>query len=130
MSLRERLGWNPFFAAQAASLDRTDVSFARVVEEQRGLYRIAGDADGWAEVSGRFRHEAARAADFPAVGEWVGAKAPNSEPRVPNGERAMIHVRLQRRSVLSRAAAGRTAEEQVVAANVDTVFLVTASRPV
>jgi ribosome biogenesis GTPase / thiamine phosphate phosphatase len=126
VSLRERLGWNPFFAAQAASLDRTDVSFARVVEEQRGLYRIAGDADGWAEVSGRFRHEAARAADFPAVGDWVGAKAPNSEPRIPDGERAMIHVRLDRRSVLSRTAAGRTAEEQVVAANVDTVFLVTA----
>jgi ribosome biogenesis GTPase len=114
VSLRERLGWNPFFAAQAASLERPDLSFARVVEEQRGLYRIAGDADGWAEVSGRFRHEATTAADFPAVGDWVGVDG------------AIIHHRLERRSLLSRAAAGRTAEQQVVAANVDTVFLVTA----
>jgi len=114
VSLRERLGWNQFFAAQAASLDRTDWSFARVVEEQRGRYRIAGDADGWAEISGRFRHDAATAADFPAVGDWVGVDG------------TIIHHRLERRSLLSRAAAGRTAAQQVVAANVDTVFLVTA----
>ena len=79
-----------------------------------GLYRIAGDADGWAEVSGRFRHEAASPADFPAVGDWVGV------------EGGIIHVRLDRRSTVSRAAAGRAADEQVVAANVDVIFLVTA----
>src|SRR5207249_11412760 len=83
-------------------------------EEQRGLYRLAGSFDGWAEVSGRFRHDAAASADFPAVGDFVGV------------DRGIIHVRLERRSVLSRAAAGRAVEEQVVAANVDTVFLVRA----
>ncbi len=114
VSLRERLGWNPFFDARAAGLERRDLKFARVVEEQRGLYRIAGDVEGWAEVSGRFRHEAITAADFPAVGDWVGV------------EGAIIHARLERRSVVSRAAAGRAVEQQVVAANVDTIFLVTA----
>jgi ribosome biogenesis GTPase len=114
VSLRERLGWNPFFSAQVAGLARPDLSFSRVIEEQRGQYQVAGDADGRAEVSGRFRHEAAAAADFPAVGDWVGVDG------------GIIHCRLERRSVLSRAAAGRTAEQQVVAANVDRVFLVTA----
>ncbi|MGH9140141.1 MAG: ribosome small subunit-dependent GTPase A [Vicinamibacterales bacterium] len=114
MSLRERLGWSPFFAHQIAQLDRDDLRFARIVEEQRGLYRLAGDADGWAEVSGRFRHEAANAADFPAVGDWVGVDG------------SIIHVRLERRGVVSRAAAGRAVDEQVVAANVDVIFLVTA----
>ena len=114
MSSRERLGWNPFFAAQVTTIGRTDLAFARVIEEQRGQYRIAGDVDGPAEVSGRFRHEHATVAEFPAVGDWVGVRD------------GIIHCRLERRSRLSRAAAGRAVEEQVVAANVDTVFLVTA----
>ena len=114
MSLRERFGWSPFFESQAARLGRRDLRFARIVEEQRGLYRIAGDAEGWAEVSGRFRHEAANAADFPAVGDWVGVDG------------GIIHVRLERRGTVSRAAAGRAVDEQVVAANVDVIFLVTA----
>jgi ribosome biogenesis GTPase len=111
---RERYGWSPFFEHQIASLDRRDLRFARIVEEQRGLYRIAGDAEGWAEVSGRFRHEAAGPADFPAVGDWVGV------------DEGIIHLRLERRGTVSRAAAGRAVQEQVVAANVDTIFLVTA----
>jgi ribosome biogenesis GTPase len=114
VSSRERLGWSPFFESQIARLERRDLRFARIVEEQRGLYRIAGDADGWAEVSGRFRHDAAGAADFPAVGDWVGV------------DDAIIHVRLERRSTVSRAAAGRAVGEQVIAANVDVIFLVTA----
>ncbi len=113
MSLRERFGWNPFFEHQAASLGRPDLRFARIVEEQRGLYRIAGDAEGWAEVSGRFRHQALNAADFPAVGDWVGVDG------------GIIHVRLERRGKVSRAAAGRAVDEQIVAANVDVIFLVT-----
>lgn len=92
---------------------------ARVIEEQRGLSRVAGDFDGWADVSGRFRHEANAAADFPAVGDWVGVAAD------PGAERAVIHCRLKRRSTVSRKAAGRAVDEQVLAANVDTIFLVT-----
>jgi ribosome biogenesis GTPase / thiamine phosphate phosphatase len=113
VSQRERLGWNSFFADQIESEQRAALKWARVVEEQRGLYRVEGDADGWAEVSGRFRHQA-QPGDFPAVGDWVGV------------DRGVIHDRLDRRSTMSRAAAGRAVSEQVVAANVDTVFLVTA----
>ena len=97
-----------------------ELVFARVIEEQRGLYRVAGEFEGSAEVSGRFRHDAASAADFPSVGDWVGV-TPD-----PGGDRAIVHRRLDRRSTVSRAAAGRTVEEQVVAANVDTIFLVSA----
>jgi ribosome biogenesis GTPase len=114
VSLRERYGWSPFFEQQIVRLDRRDLHFARIVEEQRGLYRIAGDAAGWVEVSGRFRHDATGAADFPAVGDWVGVDG------------GIIHVRLERRGTVSRAAAGRAVEEQVVAANVDTILIVTA----
>jgi ribosome biogenesis GTPase len=95
-------------------LDRSDLQFARVIEEQRGAYRVAGEYDGWAEVSGRFRHEAEATADFPAVGDWVGVGS------------GVIYVRLNRRTTVSRAAAGRAVDQQVVAANVDIIFLVSA----
>jgi ribosome biogenesis GTPase len=114
VSSLERLGWGPFFESQRERLDRTDLQCARVVEEQRGAWRLAGELDGWAQISGRFRHESASSATFPAVGDWVG---------VFDG---VIHVRFDRKSTVSRAAAGRAVDEQVVAANVDTIFLVTA----
>jgi ribosome biogenesis GTPase len=134
VSLRTRLGWNGFFEAQAGSI-AAPLHYARIVEEQRGLYRIAGDAEGWAEVGGRFRHDATTAAEFPAVGDWVGVRT-GSGFRVPGSEylvqrsddqaRHVIDVLLVRRGVLSRTAAGDRGEQQVLAANVDTVFLVSA----
>ena len=93
---------------------------ARIVEEQRGAYRVSGDFDGRAEVSGKFRHDARTTAEFPAIGDWVCLTAPAA------AERAVITRLLERRSTISRKAAGRVVEEQVVAANVDTIFLVTA----
>jgi ribosome biogenesis GTPase len=127
VSVRERLGWHPFFEAQIAGVDRGDLCFSRVIEEQRGLYRLAGDVEAWAEVSGRFRHEATSAADFPAVGDWVGVAVSGEHGgRRAAADRAIIRVRLERRSTVSRAAAGRAVDQQVVAANVDTILLVTA----
>ncbi len=65
-----RLGWSEFFRNQLAGESPRPL-VARVVEEQRGAYRVAGDFDGWAEVSGKYRHLARTSADFPAVGDWV-----------------------------------------------------------
>jgi len=121
VSLLEGLGWNHFFEAQRERLGRSDLQFARVVEEQRGAWRVAGEFEGWTRISGRFRHESASASDFPAVGDWVGVNG-----GAPGSSRAIIDVRLERKSTVSRAAAGRAVDEQVVAANVDTIFLVTA----
>ncbi len=72
-----------------------------------------------AELSGRLRHAAASGADLPAIGDWVLAGLRSAEGT------ATIHRVLARRSCFSRAAAGRSTEEQVIAANVDTVLLVT-----
>ena len=118
MSSRESLGWNSFFEDQITGA-LAELRVARVTEEQRGLCRVAGDFDGWAEVSGRFRQIARTAADFPVVGDWVGVVAGEGV------ERGVIHHRLNRRSTVSRKAPGRSVEEQVLAANVDTIFLVT-----
>ncbi|MGN0418415.1 ribosome small subunit-dependent GTPase A [Anaerostipes faecalis] len=69
-----------------------------------------------AVISGKFRYEAKRVSDYPAVGDFV-LFAPNA-----NGQ-AVIQQILPRKSVFIRKAAGTSNQEQVVAANVDTVFL-------
>jgi ribosome biogenesis GTPase len=119
VSSLEHLGWNGFFQNQITTA-LADLRLARIVEEQRGRYSVAGDFEGWAEVSGRFRHEATSTADFPAVGDWVACAAGDA------ADRAVIHHRFERRTTVSRKAAGRAVDEQVIAANVDTIFLVTA----
>jgi ribosome biogenesis GTPase len=112
------LGWSEFFESQLSGEDRAVLRVARVVEEQRGAYRLAGEIEGLAEPSGKLRHDAPTRAALPAVGDWVLAME-------SAGERAIVHRVLERRTKLSRAAAGTVVQEQVVAANVDTVFLVT-----
>jgi ribosome biogenesis GTPase len=112
---RTALGWDAHFASQVDPAE----TVSRVVAEERGAHRLAGDVEGWAEVTGRFRHHATSAADYPAVGDWVVVS--------PESGRAQIHRVLPRRSTILRAAAGRAVAPQVVAANVDTIFVVTSA---
>src|SRR5262245_55919334 len=87
---------------------------------QRGWFRVAGEFEGLTETSGRFRYDAAGASNMPAVGDWVGVRVAEAEGR------GVIHVRLERQSTVSRAGAGAASSEQVLAANVDTIFVVCA----
>ena len=116
----EDLGWSSFFEEQVVVRERGDLRIVRVVEQQRGLCAVDGEFEGLAEVSGHLRHEADAAADLPVVGDWVLAATTGAFGR------AHIHARLERRSSISRKAAGRAVNEQVIAANVDTLFVVTA----
>lgn len=113
------LGWNPYFSRLFEPLARQGLLAARVVREDREVYMVLCEhGDLWAEVSGRMRYGIRARTDWPAVGDWVAI-----EPRFAE-QRAAIHALLPRRSRLSRKEAGFRTEEQVVAANVDTVFLV------
>jgi ribosome biogenesis GTPase / thiamine phosphate phosphatase len=108
------LGWNSFFEQQLTSADPQSWTPARVVWQGRGAYRLSAGGDEWlAALAGRLRHEAASGADLPTVGDWVLA------------ESGIIHRLLTRRTAFSRKIAGRASDEQIVAANVDTVLLVT-----
>ena len=115
-----QLGWSSFFDEQDAVRARGELRIVRIVEQQRGLYAVDGEFEGLAEASGRLRHEADAAADLPVVGDWVLAAASDGS------DRARIEARLERRSSIARKAAGRASAEQVIAANVDTLFVVTA----
>jgi ribosome biogenesis GTPase len=117
----KRLGWNSHFNALWQERERADWLPARVISQQRGLWRVAGDfPECWAETSGTLRAAAATAGDWPAVGDWVAAEM------LSGGGRPLIHKVLPRRSKFVRKVAGRRLEEQVIAANVDTAFVVMA----
>lgn len=91
---------------------------ARVVTQERGLYRIwDGQEERLAEVSGKYRYQAAAVSDFPAVGDYVVAAWPE------DGSNAVIESLFPRKSAFIRKAAGTDIREQVVAANIDTVFV-------
>ncbi len=128
------LGWNENFSqyfekykAEKNKLKQQNAVVARVSCEHKNLYHIISEnGELTAEVSGRFRHEALSRADFPVVGDWVVIG------RQENQETATIHAVLPRQSVFSRKAIlgggpaygmGKT-EEQVLVANINSVFLV------
>jgi ribosome biogenesis GTPase len=119
----ESLGWNPFFARQIDDRTDPDLIPMRVAEEQRGSYRLLGVSGRWyAELAGRLRREVAEpGAALPCVGDWVLAQVPAGGPATGT---ARIHRVLTRRTRFSRKEAGARTVEQVIAANVDTVFLV------
>ncbi|WP_400162739.1 ribosome small subunit-dependent GTPase A [Brevibacillus sp. TJ4] len=117
----EELGWNPHFAQHFAPYAEQGYSVGRITLEHKRLYRIISEyGELLGEVSGKLRYEATGRDDFPAVGDWVVIAPRELE------KKATVHAVLPRISKFSRKAAGDTVEEQIVAANVDTVFLVNA----
>ena len=116
----EALGWNGHFQQHFIPFQDQNLVPARIAREHKNIYVIYAECGKLtAEVSGRFRHEAQDYSDFSSVGDWVAVKVRLEE------ERATIHGLLPRKSAFSRMAVlGGKTEEQVLAANVDTVFLV------
>jgi ribosome biogenesis GTPase len=113
------LGWTPRLAEAFAPFAAEGLEPARVALEHTHIYRVfAAPGEYLARVSGRLRHHAEQRIDFPAVGDWVAI-----EPAAAGAE-VTIHAVLPRSSRFSRRAAGDATEEQIVAANIDVVFLV------
>lgn len=110
------LGFSPFFEKQITT---ENVVVARIAAEHRGGYQVWGSAGaGFAQLAGKLTRELEGEA-LPGVGDWVTLKsAPAS------GQTAIIESVLNRHTVFIRGAAGRQARGQVVAANIDIVFIV------
>lgn len=108
------LGWDEGFAASFEP-HKDECEPARVAAQHRGGYDVLTEAgERRVRLTGRLRHEAASAAELPAVGDWVVLRDDT------------IHAVLPRRSAFSRKAAWSATEEQVLAANLDAVFVVSA----
>lgn len=124
MTLQD-LGWNEFFAAVFAPFAEEGLVPARVLA-QIGIYRVAVEdpahsgqvSELLADTTGKLRRQS-DSGGLPAVGDWVALRLPGDE-----GEQGVIQAVLPRKSKFSRKAAGHRVAEQVVAANIDTVLLV------
>ncbi len=112
-------GWNANWEEAFASFGAPGAEPGRVILAHTHIYTVVTPrGERLARVSGRFRHVARERHNFPAVGDWVACRFDEL------GGRAHIHAVLPRRSRFSRKMAGVTTDEQVVAANIDTIFIV------
>jgi len=111
-------GWNPFFAEHFAPYASQGLAAGRICRDHQHLYRVYTEqGEAMANVAGRVRHRASGARQSPVVGDWVALRL------LPRERRAVIQAVLPRASKFSRKVAGSVTEEQVVAANIDTIFL-------
>jgi ribosome biogenesis GTPase len=115
----DALGWGDDFEAAFTPYLDNGLHPARVGTQSHGLYRLLSAlGECRAELAGRLRHDSG-SSDQPAVGDWVAADLR------ADGTGTIHHV-LPRRTAFTRKEASAVSREQVVAANVDTVFLVAA----
>ncbi|MBC7711917.1 MAG: ribosome small subunit-dependent GTPase A [Rhizobacter sp.] len=114
-------GWNSFFESQVLTMSSQNLFIARVVNEEKNLYRLQYDKDQsvWSAVTGKMQFEATGRIDFPAVGDFVLAELP------AGSERAVVRFIFKRQSTLQRKKVGEVSEVQILATNVDYVFITT-----
>jgi ribosome biogenesis GTPase / thiamine phosphate phosphatase len=112
-------GWNQYFEDNFNKLAIPGSAPARIISESRGLFQVFcryGELS--ARISGKLRFTAGEEILYPAVGDWVALKPLTGE------QKGIIEAVLPRQSKFSRKAAGNRVEEQIVSANVDTIFIV------
>ena len=113
-------GWGEFFESNFQPYAADGYAAGRVALEYKHLYRLyteSGEVLG--EIAGKLRHEALDRGDLPVVGDWVVIKP------CPESGKVTIHAVLPRKSKFTRKVAGHRMETQIVASNIDIVFLVT-----
>jgi len=110
------LGWDDDWSKVFAPFAADQLVPGRVAIEFNYIYRVfAQSGELQTQHSGRLRHEAE---SLSAVGDWVAVKP------TPGEATGTIEAILPRRSKFSRKVAGELTKEQIVAANIDTVFIV------
>jgi ribosome biogenesis GTPase / thiamine phosphate phosphatase len=115
----EDFGWNSYFQNHYANHQNDNLIPARVSFQGRGMYRLVSEGgELWAEIGGALRHEALGSGNSPACGDWVLAD------NAMGLDRTVIRFLLPRRTLFSRKQAGTAMGQQVIAANIDTVCLV------
>ena len=114
-----KLGWNAFFEKHLKSISQQHSDVGRISCENKGSYKLFSEyGELTAVISGKLRNNSINREDLPAVGDWVVFEKINNE------NKAVIHHVLPRKSKFSRKVAGNITGEQILAANIDTVFIV------
>ena len=112
-----QLGWDDEWERTFAQAAPAAAHPGRVAITFNHIYRVyVEEGELETSIAGRLKHRAVSRSELPAVGDWVAVRR--------QGSSASISAVLPRRSQFSRKAAGQVTDEQVVAANVDVVFIV------
>jgi len=121
----EDLGWNEALEKEFAPYHRAGWKPARLTRDNKITYGalLAGGEELEVTMGGKVYHDAKTDAELPAVGDWVALEIGGEDGGT------MIRARLTRQTCLSRKMSGRSTEEQVIAANVDVVVVVTDAGP-
>jgi ribosome biogenesis GTPase len=110
MSL-EQFGWNSYFASQFLQLAAAGAEPARVAWADRDRFFVWSESgEREATVAGRLRHDSG---DWPTVGDWIVLE---------DGSR--IAAVLPRQTAFSRKETGAASRQQIIAANIDVLFIV------
>ncbi|OJF94173.1 ribosome small subunit-dependent GTPase A [Alkalibacterium sp. 20] len=113
----ENLGLDAKFVKEATSY--INLYIGRVISQSKDVYKVATEnVDLLAQISGKFRYDVVDSSDYPAVGDFV--MLDRNEDASGN---AIIHKVLTRKSAFIRKASGTSHDEQIIAANIDTVFI-------
>jgi ribosome biogenesis GTPase len=117
----EDLGWNAEFAAEFKPFTKKGWVPARLIRDNKITYGALLEGGEELEVimSGKVYHDAESDAELPAVGDWVALDVGGDD------EDTVIRARLSRQTCFSRKLPGKSSEEQVMAANVSVVVVVT-----
>ena len=115
----EDFGWDPFFQEHFQKPQIPDSVPARVISESKNSFQVYSQyGELTARITGKMRHRAEAKDEYPTVGDWVVITPLRDE------RKGVIHAVLPRKSKFSRKVVGERTEEQVVSANIDTVFIV------
>lgn len=115
----EALGYSPRWQALFEPLAKQGLTPARVIRSDRGSLLIATTVGiVRAQLSSRLFRASRGSAEMPAVGDWVAALTTDDPDAL------VIEAVLKRTSAITRGDPGRATESQVLAANIDTVFVV------
>lgn len=115
------LGWNDELAKDFAPFEKKGWKPARLIRDNKITYGalLEGGEEYEVIMSGKVYHDATCDAELPAVGDWVALEIGTGDLDT------IIRARLPRQTCFSRKAPGKSSEEQVIAANVDIVCVVT-----
>ncbi|WP_339321252.1 ribosome small subunit-dependent GTPase A [Paenibacillus sp. FSL W8-0194] len=114
-------GWNDHWDKEWSKEDRGLHRPGRITADFGQKFKVCTEeGEAWGEMSGKMKHGLQSGAPYPAVGDWVEFQMLEGE------DRGVIHGILDRKTNISRQKAGaKSAQEQLIAANVDVLFLVT-----
>ncbi|WP_050614122.1 ribosome small subunit-dependent GTPase A [Bacillus testis] len=113
----EQIGFDCFFQQEAARFPH--LFAAKVSSQHKEIYKVIGQqGEMQAKVAGKLSYSAFDARDFPAVGDWVMVDREQDS----SGD-AIIHHILPRKSIFERNAAGLSNDVQIIATNIDVIFI-------